>query len=626
MNGIESAYSAIESAASQRGGPHEEVVRYGRALKDGDGNDRRDRADAALILYHGSGRYSFTSSVDSAFEAVPPGFNLIQSAVDTLVSNVVRNKIRPMIVTENGDAELKEKAVGMQRAVEGLFQNAGLYGDLAFQVARTGFLFDAGLVKIWPDYQNRRVAFEPVFAHEIFVSPIAARRGRPRDMWQCAPVPREKLMAEYGDEDDTKKVIENAPTMGRQDLGDASAREDQIADVVEVWEYWHLPSGRVDLDDDAFDLEKCKHDGVHFVCTENGTLLREAWPFDYFPFAKFRPYKTAVGYFSTGVPERIAGAQIELNKLNDRIDRIIHLHAVPRLLVWEQAKINQSKVTNDIASVLTTKVPPTQAAYYLAPPSIPSELLRRIDDVTRWAERQLGLPEMALTGSKPAGVDHAPGMQHLSDEYSVRQTTVFREWENFYLEAATISIDCLRLLSENCDGDFEVVFGDSKQLRRIRWDEVDLDADKFHLKIWPTNLLPQTPGAKKSYVVDLMNAGLFSQQQGMMALDFPDIEAIMGDQTAAAENVERVIVQTKKGEMVVPEPFMDLEQLKTKAASAINRMQVDGDDEAAIDRVRKLYLATVDLQNKMMPPPPEAIAPPAPEDPGLTEGGPPIAA
>src|SRR5690606_12062938 len=133
---------------------------------------------------------------------------------------------------------------------------------------------------------------------------------------------------------------------------------------------------------------------------------------------------------------------------NSRIDKIIKLHAIPRIIVSRNAKINPGKLTNGLADVLEVNGPAQQAVYLLQPNSIPSELLRRVDDITRWSEKQVGLSEMSLAGRKPPGVDHAPGMQHLADTESIRHTTDFRAWEDFHVDASRIVVDCCRMLDQ----------------------------------------------------------------------------------------------------------------------------------------------------------------------------------
>jgi len=362
-----------------------------------------------------------------------------------------------------------------------------------------------------------------------------------------------------------------------------------------------LPSGRVDGsdktafgigEDGKFDPELDPgHDGRRVIVIQGKTLLDEPWAYDYFPIALFLPMKNPDGMWSSGIPETLAGCQLAINKWNRRIDAILHFHAVPRIIAWRQAKINKSKFTNDLAGILESDQPPAQAVHVLNPQSVPGEIVQRVDRLISWAEKQVGLSEMSITAAKPPGVDHEPGMQFLADSESIRHTTSFRSWEQFHLDSSRIVVDCHRMLAER-NKDYEVIFGDAKDLKRINWKKVDLGVERCHLKIWPTNLLPATPAAKASRVIDYTKAGLFTRDQALEALDYPDIEALRGDTTAELECVQKKLaacVRGDDGEEAQAHPYLNLELAKKEAKQLINRLEADGESWERIDRVIQFW-------------------------------------
>jgi hypothetical protein len=323
---------------------------------------------------------------------------------------------------------------------------------------------------------------------------------------------------------------------------------------------------------------------------EGKTLLDEPWPCDYFPIALFLPMKNPDGMWSRGIPETLAGCQLAINKWNRRIDAILHFHAVPRIIAWRQAKINKAKITNDLAGILESDVQPSQAVHVMNPQSVPGEIVQRVDRLISWAEKQVGLSEMSITAAKPPGVDHEPGMQFLADSESIRHTTSFRSWEQLHLDSSRIVVDGLRMLAER-NPDYEVVFGDAKDLKRIKWKKVDLGVDKYHLKTWPTNLLPATPAAKASRIIEYVQSGIFTRDQAMQALDYPDIEALRGDTLAELKCVERKIEAAIAGnvEESTPHAYLNLGLAKQKAKERINRLEADGEAWERIDRVIQFW-------------------------------------
>lgn len=569
-------------------------------------------AEAALCLYFGNDRHSLRGSGYGRVSATefggmgidPPGYNVVQACVDTKTAHIVRNKVRPLFLTEAGDPELQEKAKGMQRAVEGVFDQVGIYGDAGMSVCRDGNLFDGGFMKFTVDYANNRIIGERVMGHDLMIPEREALLGNPRQIGHRVRCPRDALINLFADDDTALEAIRSAPPSNPDLIDLDNVIGGTVSDMVEAYEWWHLPSGRVDLtekksfgidEDSEFnpDLDP-GHDGRRVICISGigggSTLLDEPWPFDYFPVAKFLPQKNPEGVWSRGIPETLAGAQLAITRMNMRVDGIMNLHAVPRVIVSRAAKLNKSKVTNGWADILECNGSPSQAIYTYSPNSVPAEFLNQIEKLIAWAEKQVGLSEMSIAATRPMGVDHAPGMQHLADEQSIRHTTSFRSWEQFHLDAATIIVDGLRMLAER-NKDYEVVFGDAKDLKRIKWSAVDLGAARYHLKIWATNLLPQTPAAKASRIIDYSQAGLISQGEARSLMEFPDLEAVMGDANAEELNIQRKLDACVRGDVAeaTPHAYLNLDLAMSMAKQRINRLEADGVDEKVWDRVVQFW-------------------------------------
>jgi hypothetical protein len=619
--------AAIDSAADAgEDSAHQLVISRGRQILADDGEDRRSRADAALVLYHCTPRYSFSSRFANVFGGMDDletvETNVIRSCTNTKVNHVFRNKVRPLFVTEKGDSKLKAKALGMQRAVEGDFKRARIYGDIGYQVCLHGYLFTGGGLQISPDYANHRADVDLVRAHEFLVDPDEADRGNPRQGWRVRYMPRDVLAKKFSDNEKALEAIRDAGSNARPSHY-APTTGGTVADLVEVWEYWHLPSGYVEEsakegeqpdrdenlpDPDNPDRVAIDSAGRHVICIQGFTLLDEPWPHEYFPIAWFKPYPAAVGWWSVGIPEQLWGPQAELNGLVKRINQIIKMHAVPKMIVDRKAKIKLSKFTNDVANIFETSANPTTSVYYLTPQSVPAELFQRVEDIIRRCREDMGLSEMSMYARKPAGVDHAPGMQMLADTETIRHTVDFRAWEDFHVQAARLFVDAYRLLAEK-DDKFELVFADSKELKRIKWKEVDLENERFHLTIWPTNLLPQTPGAKMSMAMDLYNGGFLTREQTAMVLDYPDMQAVSGDTTAALENIERLMDDAKAGKPAAPAPYMNLALMLTTLVNAINRAEADGEPEEQVESLRNLWQLTNKMQASLVPPAPPGMPP-----------------
>jgi hypothetical protein len=413
-----------------------------------------------------------------------------------------------------------------------------------------------------------------------------------------------------------------APASMYDDDDEFSAEE--TCDRVVVAELWHTPSGRVDrTKPEAWEIGK-QHDGRHTLVLVSGdtsseALVDEAWPFPYPPIAFYRPKKRRRGFWSQSVPERLCGAQLSINRMLKRVDGIMNLHARPLVYVNKQARINTDKITNSWASIIEGNGPAGNAIQYITPQSVPAEYIAQIQRIISWCFEQEGVSELSASSKKPAGIEAAVAIQALQDTESIRHTDVFRAWEDFHVRLARITVDAIRMLAEMVP-DFKVMFGDSKDLKEIDWKKADLEDSKFHLMVWPTNLLPQTPSARLQRIVDMMGQQLITPQQGLMLLDFPDIEAITGDANAALKNIEKKLSLVQKsgdeGE-AMPHPYLQLDVAYKLAVDRINNLEADGAPRPMIEAMIQWSEDVKHLIDLAKPP-----APPVPPQ-GPPQGGPP---
>ena len=560
-----------------------------------EGRDRRENARDSDELYEGQAN-------DQTVEA--PSYNLVRACVDTLVAHTIKNKIRPLFVTEEGEYDDRTKADMMQKAVDGDFERAGLWGELGRQFCYDGNKYDAGMILFSPDYTNKRILIERMFSWEFFVPAREARRGKPSQGFRLVDIDRSVLLDRLGTDikDELRQAVLDAPNAPMEWFDLNEIEDDTVSDRVLVGEFWHLPSGQVDKQKkEEWELKTATHDGLHVWVlggttekdSTDATLLKaEAWPFEFFPIMEYKPRKRSRSYWSRSVPETVVSAQIAVNRMNKRIDGVMDLHAVPKTYLWDKAGINTDKLTNDPANIITGRVPAGQAISWHTPASISGDYINRVDKLIAWAEKELGLPEFAIAPNKPKGIEHAPALQFLSEEQSVRHTASFQAWEEAFCQGVRIYIEMARLMAK-VHKDFSVTWGDSEDLKHFRWADVDLDDMRFKLKLPPTNYFSQNPAAKMQQIISLAQAapGAVNPQQIalFMAEQHMDIKALLGDTTSAEKVIEKrinAVVKDGYNEKNAPDAWMNLELAFMTGVAKVNYYEAHGLEESKLDELR----------------------------------------
>lgn len=622
------------------------AVQMANGLRDRQHRSARARAEAALFLYRGSRRLrlngSDTGYVAQDWDETPPHNNIIATAIDWFTSIMLRNRVRPFYLTTRGNAKDKEKAQILQRATEGTMNSLGLYGELGRLRARDGHTFRAGGVKYAVDPVGKRIVASRVRSWECWVPEREARLGFPRQMTHGQLVPREVLLSMVEPGTDAYRAIEEVQP---EPLDVTDQLREDFSELILVQELWHLPSGEVNLDDpkvfgrdDNGDKDEDEepekggmHDGRRMLCIQGTAIADEPWPYSYFPISWYRPFREPVGFWSQGIPEIIGGAHIALLEMADSVQQYLRWLSTPHLIVYDKAKINNLTLNNDPSKIWTSRVPPSQAVHTFNPSAVPGELLQREGQIIAWAKERLGVSDMSLFAEKPKGVDHAPGMEHLSEMENIRHTDAFQEWERTHVTDANIITDCYYTLARTV-GDFEVqAFGDNKELVKFNWKQMNMKRAAFTCTVFPTNYFAITPTARFRQVKEMGQAGMFNgtpqARMQLRAMGYPDIESIIGDQVAMEANIERCLDAAAKGapdEEWVPHPYMDLELAKQRARDRISRMEADEENPESIDRVVTFYELSEKLSMQQGPTagPMTETGPMPPGASGMPEGPP----
>ncbi|HVJ13845.1 MAG TPA: hypothetical protein VM686_00330, partial [Polyangiaceae bacterium] len=589
------------------------MVSVARAEWAAQGQQRMRIAEDCLALYMGSARHSLTGATNPmavlGLVDESSSYNVVQAIVDTKVNHTLRNQIRPMFVTEGGDSELREKAEAMQEAADGIAYDLELDGDLGRQACFNGFCFEGGGVEWWADYANKRVDATPVWPWQYFVPRQEARYGRPRQQFARYVIPRDVLLSFVGDNKAAQDAVKSASSAPYEDVRNAGADEPgKVVDMVVVWKAWHLPSTRVDLNDpraygesEKGNKAKANHDGRHIVALDSKTadtppIVDIPWPHEYYPVSWFKPNPVPGSFWSRGEPEVLANAQIELNRWNARMEKILDLHARPLILLSKGAKLNPGMLNNALGNILQVEGNTQGAITHVTPSATPADLLRRVENIPQWARDQRGMSEMSMTARKPAGINHEPGLAYLADTETQRHTVEFKAWQRFNVDSYKNIIRCLNELARRVPG-YEVVFTTAETLKRHKWDEIHIDEDMYRLKAWGANFFKQSPAQRADQIMDLIDRGMLPPEDAFDAIDAPDLKALMGDRNIMLKNATRRLDLVAKGPEytfeLMPDPYDPLEMFKREGLKRKARLEYNGEAADKIERVVK-FLQDVD--------------------------------
>lgn len=571
--------------------PHEQAWAAYTLINEND-QPRQEAYKLFLSMYGNMYGARFSNDLGPLFtERVT--LNVCKSVVDTVASKIAKSKPKAAFLTSAGNYTLKRKAKLLERYVDSQFYLAKIPPKMqdAFIDA---LCFGTGVVKFYPDVDTKQTGVDRVYPGEILVDATEGMYRTPRQMFQKKYISREQLLTMFPD---STKEIEAAPEIQNEE----GWGQDSTADQLVVVEAWHLPSSS-----DATD-------GRHIICIDGHTLHDEKWTQPDFPFVFLRWNTRRRGFWGQGLVEDLAGIQIEINRLLQKIQKVFHLLAVPRIYVEQGSKINKAYFNNMIGCVVPyVGVKPDISTQQTIHP----EIFNHLERLYAKAYEIAGISQDTAAGAVPSGLDEASGIALL--RYSESQTTRFalavQAWEEAHCEAARMVVSCGKQLSKLVRSYSPVTSKDRNTIATVKWNEVDMAEDAYVLKVFPASSLPDLPSGRIKMLLSMQQLGLIKDQASVARLlDFPDLEGDFALDRAASEDIDRQIeLMLDDGRFEPPEPFQDLFLALKKVQSAYLKARCDGVPEDRLELLRE-YMSI--CQNMIMASQPQQA--PLPNEAGI---------
>jgi hypothetical protein len=546
-------------------------------------------------LYGNQSLYSFAGSniakMDQTY-GLPqerPTFNIVQSAVDTLVSRISQSRPQPVFLTDGADYKQRTLAKKLNNFILGEFYQTKAY-ELGAIVLRDALVEGTGVIHTFETPDNK-VGLERVLLTELLVDPNEAMYGDPRQLYRIKLVDRDVLIANFPK---FKQKLEMAAKSYPDNSADSSKT---VSDLVMVVEGWHLRSG------------KNASDGRHTLACSSGYLIDEEYTKDRFPFTFLHYSPRLLGFWSQGVAEQLMGTQMELNSILFTISRAIKLVGVPRVLIEDGSKIVGASINNNIG---------TEVKYRGTKPEIVTwqsnapELYAERDKLIQYGYQQCGVSALQASSQKPQGLDSGEAIRSYDDISTDRFASLARRYDNMYIDLSYQIIDLAKDICER-DGAYSTVYPNKNSTKEINLKQADLIQDTFVIQCFTQSSLPKDPAGRLAKVTEMVQSGMITLQEGRRLLDYPDLEQIEKLANAGEERIFQIlddIIET--GKYTPPDPFMDLNLATQLVTQYINLYGQAKLEESKAQKLRDFFTQVQAIKQAMQPPAMPGAAPGTP--------------
>lgn len=491
--------------------------------------------------------------------------NVIAANVDTVTAGVAATEVRSRYMTDGADWETQRRARHLEWYVEGLakLHERAIKCELA--VGQGATIRGTGVIHGFVN-QFGEICLEHVLADDIVVPEAECRGSRmPRQMHRRRAVDRDLLIAEFPDQEDE---IDNAYKTAARAIG--SYRMLEPNELVTLMSY-RLPSGKKG--------RKGYQKGRFVLSIQDHVLLDEPYEEEAFPIGKIVWTPRPDGWYGIGLAERIAGHQRTVNKMNWQVDRQLDQWAIPTQFVRPvDANMAVKKVNRAGAiAVVRGEYPKT-----VIPQAVSGETYQRLERVKSGSFEESGVSRLAAQSAKPAGLDSGIALREYRDQTTQRFAMVEKAYERLNLDCDLLLIRLAKQLGKNAPKiTRQTRFG----TKRIKW--ADVDMGEVRVQAAAASTLSRTPAGRTQLVLELAQAGIISQDETRRLLQHPDLERELSIYTAAIEALEHVFDEIADGEVILPEPYMNLRMCVSRGQNQYLKWHDDGAPESVLEVLRQ---------------------------------------
>lgn len=515
-------------------------------------------------------------------------FNLVSSVVDTLVSRLTQSRPIPTFLTDNGDYKERNLAKKLNNFILGEFYQTDAYRHGEY-ILRDALIFGTGCLKIY-ETDDCKVGLDRVLLNELFVDANEGTYGEPRSIYQVKIIDRKVLEARYPKYKSTIAVADKAT------IDNSAESSNTISDLILVVEGWHLPSGP-----DA-------GDGKHAIACSSGTLFKEEWKKDCFPFVFMHHQKKILGFWSRGVSENLAGTQLELNSLLFTISKSIKLVGVPRVFIERGSKVVKAHNNNEIGVLI--EYSGTKPSYEVAN-CVPAEMYAERDRIIQYGYRQEGVSEMSASSQKPQGLNSGEAIRSYEDINTDRFAALSRRYDELYVDLAYQIIDLAKDIATR-EGKYQTIYPAKRGTKSIDLPNIKMLQDPFVIQAYNESSLPKDPAGRLQKITEMVQAGMISIQEGRRLLDYPDLDQ---QETLANASEERIFYSLDSiiddGVFIPPDPFVNLTLALQIVVQYINLYSTCKLEEEKMEDLRNYFKQCNAIVAASQPPP--QLTPNAPQ-------------
>lgn len=487
--------------------------------------------------------YRFYNLQDSDL-AQSPKINVIKSVIDTLVSKLANQKVRPYLNPVNGLFSTRKIAKQAQQYFDIVYDKEHVQEKVS-KAYRNACIFGIGY---------------------LFYNPFTKTIDVP-GTWQVGICNTEKG---YGKP--TKLLIEDRNFPITQ-LGNYGIKEKYTSEYVNFKLF--------------FDTIEHKM----YVLINGKKVKEEKYESECIPVVEVYNTVPIFGTRTVSIVDELDGIQTNIDLINQKISTAAQLTPGNVTYVQAGSNLNASDISNRTGMAYTVKMGPGQnqlPVVNVTPAPFDPMWQSLLDSYVKQAYEIVGVSQLSAQSQKPAGLDSGVALQTLSDIESDRFMVQLQGYTNAFVDLANLIIEV------NEDGS---ILPKSVDTAEYSWEDIRKQKDLFKVQFSAMSILSKDPQTKLQQIMQLTQIGLITTDKLATYLDSPDLEDVYRGASAIKDAIDATISNAiEKDEYEIPD-YISYQSLLTELITTENKLFASGDKEA-LGKVSKLKEKLLETMNE----------------------------
>ena len=493
--------------------------------------------DTAVAGYYSSSATDVEEDTSSGIQE-----NIIKSCIDTLVSKIASQKVRPFFNTVNGTFKDMQIVRQAQQYFDSLYDDQNV-NRLIADCFKDACIFDTGIIYV--DADSKKMT--RVMPWQInFDSKEASYGGLTRILWKMDNYPVTLLPFK----------VKNFESL-------------LVSNGVTYYRYYNINDNKL----------------VHWI-PELDYYKEETWDKGALPFL-FIHYDDPIKSGSTvSIVDMLWGIQEAVDAVLVKIKDASQLSSPLKFFVPESSTIKVKKLSNRTGEIITYTDLPNQSTPPIVTatePFMDPQWMQLLEKLKQDAYEAVGISQLSATSQKPKGLDSGVALSTMedieSDRFEIQLNNVIRA----YTDLAKLAMAIYPLDEE--------ILPPNRMRRSISWRDIIEAQDQLVIQFSAAENLSKDPSQRAQQVMMLANMGAIPQSRIASLMEIPD--SVQGYSLAnnAINAVMAVIDDCLENDKMEVPDYVPTDMLKTEIMNTMLSLRAVSNPQNTIDieKMKQLY-------------------------------------